>query len=366
MTALATSVLFSLPAQAPVDPLEEACGPPGEQSWLCSTVFRLTDNQDAAEVADALSSPLKILAILVVAYLLTRVVRLVVRRLVRRLQHEDTLEKLRKVRERTGLALLDTGPQPAIVAARQAQRAENIGRLVRSALTVLIWWIAIFAVLDELGVNLGPLLAGAGVAGVALGFGAQSLVRDFLAGTFMMLEDQFGIGDVIDAGDATGTVESVTLRITRVRDVEGIVWHIPNGEIRRVGNMSQGWSRALLDISVGYGTDIPTASRVIKEVADAMWRDPAYAGVILSEPEVWGVQELGADGIVIRLVVKTAPLEQWAVGRELRGRLKVAFDEAGIEIPFPQRTVWFRNADGTPAGEPGDGGEPAGGAGDRR
>ncbi|MGH2690085.1 MAG: mechanosensitive ion channel family protein, partial [Actinomycetota bacterium] len=162
---------------------------------------------------------------------------------------------------------------------------------------------------------------------------------------FMLIEDQYGVGDFIDAGPATGTVEGLTLRTTRLRDVEGVVWHIPNGTIERVGNKSQEWSRALLDIQVSYGTDTAHAAAVIKRVADATWQDEVWSTEILEEPEVWGVEALGADGLSIRLVVKTKPLSQWKVGRELRARIKREFDAEGIEIPFPQRVVWHRDRD---------------------
>jgi small conductance mechanosensitive channel len=201
----------------------------------------------------------------------------------------------------------------------------------------------------EIGLNLGPLIAGAGIVGIALGFGAQNLVRDFVSGVFMLAEDQYGVGDVIDAGPATGRVEGVSLRTTRIRDVDGTVWHMPNGEITRIGNKSQQWARAVLDVDVAYDTDIALAKEVIKTTADAMWRDEAGATTMLEEPEVWGVENLGADGIAIRLVVKTAPNEQLAVERELRGRVKEALDQAGIEIPFPQRTVWHRIEEGAAA-----------------
>ncbi|MBT5138800.1 MAG: mechanosensitive ion channel family protein, partial [Acidimicrobiaceae bacterium] len=178
----------------------------------------------------------------------------------------------------------------------------------------------------------------------ALGFGAQSIVKDFLSGLFMLIEDQYGVGDVIDLGYATGTVEKVSLRSTTIRDVNGTVWHVPNGEIARVGNYSQLWSRALLDIEVAYDVDLRFAQGVIQRVADEFWEDPEWGGDELMErPEVWGIQALGASGIAIRLAVKTEPSMQWATERELRLRVKEALDEAGIEIPFPQQTVWVRN-----------------------
>lgn len=241
--------------------------------------------------------------------------------------------------------LLRTTP---FASARAAQRTETLGSLLGSIAGFAIWTVAVLMIFGELGLELGPLLAGAGIVGVALGFGAQNLVRDFLSGIFMLLEDQYGVGDIIDAGPATGTVEGVSLRTTRLRDLEGNVWHIPNGNIERVANMSQQWARALLDIEVAYNTDTDLASAIIKRVADEVRSEPEWAPEVMEEPEVWGVQELGASGIAIRLVVKTRPLSQWKLGRELRRRIKKAFDAEGIEIPFPQRVVWHRDGERPP------------------
>jgi small conductance mechanosensitive channel len=218
---------------------------------------------------------------------------------------------------------------------------------LRSATTVVVWTIAGVMILGELGVALGPLIAGAGIAGVALGFGAQSLVKDFISGTFMLIEDQYGVGDIIDAGEASGTVEAVSLRTTRLRDVNGTVWHIPNGNILRIGNMSQQWARALLDVSLATDTDVDHAQDVIKRVADSVWNDSDWHGEILEEPEVWGVERLGPDAIVIRLVVKTKPAEQFTVMRELRRRLLEAFAAEGVELPDPGRVVWVEREAGT-------------------
>jgi small conductance mechanosensitive channel len=155
----------------------------------------------------------------------------------------------------------------------------------------------------------------------------------------MLMEDQYGVGDVVDAGPATGTVEGVGLRTTRLRDVNGTLWHIPNGEIRRVGNRSQGWARALVDVEVAYSTDLDDTTRTIEQVAHDLYADAHWAPKILEPPEVWGVEELGPDGIRVRLVAKTRPLEQWKVARELRARLKVAFDQAGIEVSAQKATT---------------------------
>ncbi len=158
-------------------------------------------------------------------------------------------------------------------------------------------------------------------------------------GVFILVEDQFGVGDIVDLGEASGVVDAVSLRTTRLRAVDGTLWHVPNGEIRRVGNQSQHWSRALIDIDVAYETDIDHASSVIAAVADEVARED---GDVIDDPEVWGVEQLGAHGVAIRLVVKTRPSEQFRVSRELRRRIKMAFDREGIEIPFPQQTVWHR------------------------
>jgi small conductance mechanosensitive channel len=149
----------------------------------------------------------------------------------------------------------------------------------------------------------------------------------------MLVEDQYGVGDVVDLGEASGTVEAVGLRITRLRDVNGTVWYVRNGEIIRVGNSSQNWARSVIDVAVGYESDIPRVRQVLEEVADAMWHDEDYRSIIIEEPEVWGVEALQADRVVVRLAVKTAPLEQWGVSRELRQRIKARFEQEGIRIP---------------------------------
>ena len=317
------------------------CGVPEEANALCEWLLEQTGNEYVARASDVLVvRPARILLIIVLALIATRLLRRAIKRFVRGLQGDRVRQRMTSLRERAPNVLLTTGQQPTV---RTAQRAEAIGALLRSMTTAVVWTVATVMVLEQLAFSVGPLLAGAGVIGVALGFGAQNLVRDLLSGVFMLIEDQYGVGDVIDLGPATGTVEGISLRTTRIRDVEGTVWHIPNGAVDRVGNKSQQWSRALLDVEVAYGTDIPEARAVIKQVADGVWQDPDWDGKVLEEPEVWGVETLGANGVAIRLVVKTAPLAKWDVARELRARLKDAFDEQGIEIPFPQRVVWLRD-----------------------
>lgn len=231
---------------------------------------------------------------------------------------------------------------------RRAQRAQTLGSLGESVATMIIWLIVVMMILAYFGLNIGPLLASAGVIGVALGFGAQSVVKDFLSGIFMLLEDQYGVGDAIDMGDATGTVEAVSLRITRLRDVNGTVWYVRNGEVIRVGNSSQDWARAVIDVGVGYHEDTERVRSILLEVAQEMHQDPQWRNLILEDPEVWGVQDLSPDSVLVRVVVKTKPLQQWAVARHLRERIKTRFNAEGIEIPYPQRSLWIRN-EGTPA-----------------
>ena len=250
----------------------------------------------------------------------------------------------------------------ALQSERTEQRTRTVGSLLHYVATITIYTVAVFMALAELGLSIAPLIASAGIVGVALGFGAQSLVKDFLSGLFMLMEDQYGVGDVVDLGEASGTVERVTLRVTTVRSLDGTVWFVPNGEIRRVGNKSQWWSRIVLDIEVAYDTDIGLASEVIKRVADEVWKDRTPGATVIEEPELWGVESIAPNAVVLRLAVKTRPGEQWAAGRALRARLKAAFDEAGIAIPIPQQTVWFQGGEG--AGGPGPIGGPgaAGGA----
>jgi small conductance mechanosensitive channel len=203
-------------------------------------------------------------------------------------------------------------------------------------------------VLGEIGIQVGPLIASAGIAGVALSFGAQALVKDCIAGLFVLVEDQYGIGDVVDLDEATGVVEEITLRATVLRGLDGTVWHVPNGEVQRVGNMSQLWSVAVVDVDVAYDTDLERARAVITDAATAVCRSADWEEAVLEDPQVLGVEILGADGITLRLTVRTTAGSQWGLQRALRERFKTALDEAGIEIPFPQRTLWMRGVAGAP------------------
>jgi small conductance mechanosensitive channel len=310
--------------------IQQACG--DSPSLVCRQVFQWTGSEAWADAADRfLAPPLHILLIVVVAYIANRLVRRSIRRLTSRIVDSGANGTLGTIRSHTPSALRSTGS----MSLRAAARAQTLGLVLRSIATTVIWTIAVIMILGELGVALGPLIAGAGIAGVAIGFGAQSLVKDFLSGIFMLIEDQYGVGDLIDAGVATGTVEDITLRTTQVRDTSGTIWYIPNGTILRVGNMSQDWARAVLDVEVTADTELARALGAVKAVADELWEDPQWSPRILEEPDVLGVERIGPTGITLRTLVKTRPAEQFKVMRELRRRVCDAFRELDIHLAGP-------------------------------
>jgi moderate conductance mechanosensitive channel len=316
--------------------VRSACGQ--DPGWVCRHVLDATGNDTLSAAAGwIVGAPLQILVIIAAALVLNRIARRAVKRTLRGLHAGAVGERIGALaRFAPGAgSLMDTTESSL----RAEQRIEALAGILRSVISFVIGAVATFMVMGEVGINLAPLIAGAGIVGIALGFGSQSLVKDFLAGLFILIEDQFGVGDIVDLGDATGTVEAVSLRTTRLRGIDGTVWHVPNGEIRRVGNKSQHWARAVLDLEVAYESDLDHARSVIQRAADAVADEDR---AILEEPSIWGVEELGANGISLRLVVKTRPSEQWRVSRLLRERIKLALDAAGIEIPFPQQTVRHR------------------------
>ncbi|WP_229055083.1 mechanosensitive ion channel family protein [Aeromicrobium sp. Leaf350] len=278
--------------------------------------------------------PAGVLIIVAVALLVRWIVKRFIGRIVRRASQGTVPGVL--ANSKAGEMLADLRPGAS---ERRRQRASAMGDLLGSIATMIIIGIAFVMILDQVGVNIAPLLTGAGILGVALGFGAQTLVKDFLAGIFMIMEDQFGVGDVVDMGEAAGTVEAVGLRVTRLRDVNGTVWYVRNGEVLRVGNQSQNWARTVLDVTVSYDADLAQVQRVLADVAHTLYEEPALKGIIIEEPEVWGVERFDKDGAVVRVVLKTAPLEQWTVARTMRQRIKASFDEAGIRIPTSFQTT---------------------------
>jgi small conductance mechanosensitive channel len=308
-----------------------------ENGSLCRRVHEWTGNTWLAESSNWLiAKPLRILAILFVAMLLKRAVHRAIDRLCRRAAQGTVPGVLNRGRTPA------TPSEAALTVERRKQRSATMASVLRSIATGVIYSIALLMALSELTFNIGPLIASAGILGVALGFGAQTLVKDFLSGIFMILEDQYGVGDDIDTGNASGIVEAVGLRVTRLRDIEGTVWYVRNGEITRVGNKSQGWARAVIDVDIAYGEDISRVRERLTQAGRALMEVPEYRDLILEEPAVWGVQALSANSVVMRVVVKTMPGMQFKVARALRELIKTTMDDNNIEIPFPQRTVWVR------------------------
>jgi small-conductance mechanosensitive channel len=240
--------------------------------------------------------------------------------------------------------------EPPPGSTRRVQRAKTLGTLLKSITSGVIVAIVLTMMLAEIGLNIGPIIASAGIVGVALGFGSQTLVKDFLSGIFLLFEDQYGVGDVVDMGDGlSGTVEAVSLRVTRLRDTNGTVWYVRNGELYRVGNMSQNWARTVLDVQVSAREDIGRVRRVLTDVIHDLWDDDDFDGVIIEEPEVWGIEAITPDAITLRVTLKTAPMEQWRVARVLRERIKSRFDHEGIQAPYPTSYVMNRTPGGPDA-----------------
>ncbi|KOX13021.1 mechanosensitive ion channel protein MscS [Saccharothrix sp. NRRL B-16348] len=257
------------------------------------------------------------------------IVRFLLRRLIDRMTRGNGGRKpklLKPLRERAPQAL------GALVSERREQRAKTIGSVLKSFVTIIVFGVAFIQVLTELGMNPAPILTSAGILGVAIGFGAQNLVKDFLSGMFMMLEDQYGVGDVVDLGPATGTVESVALRITTIRDTNGTVWYVRNGEILRVGNSSQGFAVAVVDLPLGYGANLASASEVLTKAVEDATGEELLAKDVIDKPQVLGVEKVTPEGITMRVTVKVRPGRQWAVQRALRAKLMPALDDAGISL----------------------------------
>ena len=306
---------------------------PSKISQGCRLTWNITHNGAATtwyhawlDGDSAITKVAKILLTIAIAMLFRRIAHRMITRVTLRMAEGTMSEKLRE-KTRT---IFDGAP--VLVSERRRQRATTMGSVLRSIASIMIMGTATLTVLSYLGMNLAPFLASASIIGVAVGFGAQNLVKDFITGMFMLLEDQYGVGDVIDVGPAKGTVEAVTLRTTRLRDTNGVVWYVRNGEITRVGNESQNWARAVLDVPVEYDSDVDKVRSLLKDTAVEMATESPWDEDILEEPSVWGVQALSGEAVVVRIVVKTAPGKQGPVARELRARVKRVFDEAGISV----------------------------------
>ena len=296
-------------------------------SW-CERFYRWTDNDFLARSADTIV----VVAALVARYLLHRAIHRLVEGVT-----SQRVSRLVGMRLRRPPAEGTEGTPAVPVSPRRAQRARTIGSVLRSASSALVGAIAVVMILGEFGVALGPILASAGIVGVALGFGAQNLVRDFLSGMFILLEDQYGVGDIVDLGSASGTVEAVGLRITTIRDGNGTVWYVRNGEILRVGNKSQGYAIAVADLPLAHTADIGKAAEIARGVVAAVVEVPEVAEHVVEPPEVVGVEKIGPEGVTFRVTARTAPGQQFGVQRALITALSEAFDRADLPRPvvFP-------------------------------
>ncbi len=232
---------------------------------------------------------------------------------------------------------------PSTMNEREKQAA-TLGKVIRNITRILVGSVAVMMALKELGIDIGPILAGIGILGLAVGFGAQSLVKDFLAGMFVLVENQYNVGDVIPAAGASGLVEKITLRATTLRDYEGNVHIIPNGTIGVLTNKTRQWSRFVLDIGVAYKESVDDVMGILKEIGDELAADAKFSSMITAPLEVLGVQDFADSAVIIRVMFTTQPVKQWTVGREFRRRVKNTFDAKGIEIPFPHTTIYLGDA----------------------
>jgi moderate conductance mechanosensitive channel len=305
LTTLLAYVLINTVAETSAEAVTEAT------SWFVDTFNR------------AIGPAIRIVIIVIVSMVALRILKSAVSRTVQRvLERHDQPSRELKI------------------------KADTLSNVIESAGRMVILLIATMMVLSNIGINIAPLLAGAGVVGLAIGFGAQSLIKDFIGGFFILLEDQYSVGDVIRINDSTGLVEQLSLRRTSLRALDGTVIIIPNGEILKVENLTKDWARAVLDIDISYDDDIDYAMSVIEKELEGVENDEIVGDVIIGPPEILGVVALGQYQVTLRAWLKTKPMEQWRVQRELIKRLKQALDRNGVTIPYPHQVTIFRSEDG--------------------
>jgi small-conductance mechanosensitive channel len=273
---------------------------------------------------DIIFSSMRILLILVLVWILSGIIR----SMLKRLEH----------------ALVAKGHAEGEVPSEAAKRAETLVKLLRQGVIIVLWVMAILLILRQLGVDVGPILASAGIVGVAVGFGAQHLVRDVIAGFFMILENQVRVGDVAVINGTGGLVERINFRTIVLRDLSGVVHTFPNGTIETLANMTRDWSAFVFDIGVAYKEDTDKVVEVLTRVGAELRQDPHFGALMVDDVEIFGVDKFADSSVVIKGRTKTLPIKQWEVGREYQRRVKKAFDQAGIEIPFPHLSVYFGEA----------------------
>ncbi|WP_199041251.1 mechanosensitive ion channel family protein [Glycomyces salinus] len=294
----------------------------------CSLLWRITDNaglaSDGGGVVDRI---LQVLLIIVTALVLRWLVNRSIAKIIKRATTVRGPQGISDLAERLSAS---SSRRESLVGDRTAQRAETLTSVLQHIASIVIWSVAFMLVLSVFEVNLAPILASAGIAGVAIGFGAQNLVQDYLAGIFILVEDQYGVGDWVDVGDAAGEVVDMGLRVTTLRALDGTLWYVRNGQILRVGNSSQSWAFVVVDTPLPPNVDVDLAGEKIIEAAQAFAADEQWSRSVLAEPEYLGPTEMTIDQIMVRLGVRTVSDEQWAAGRELRRRISESLREAGI------------------------------------
>ncbi|MBL1215514.1 MAG: mechanosensitive ion channel family protein [Ignavibacteriae bacterium] len=268
-----------------------------------------------------IKTSIRIIIILVIAWVVMKVLLNFLRRLEKQLLKKSVAE----------------GEPPT----ESEKRVNTLVRLLKQAALLALWLTAFLVVLREIGVEIGPIIAGAGIVGLAIGFGAQNLVRDFISGIFITMENQVRVGDVAQINGTGGLVEKINFRTIVLRDLAGVVHIFPNGSIDTLSNLTKEWSAYIFEIGVAYKEDTDTVIDIMKEIGQKLLEDSKFGKLMLEEPEIFGVDKFGDSAVVIKGRIKTLPIRQWAVGREFLRRVKYAFDENNIEIPFPHRTVYF-------------------------
>ncbi len=348
LAALQRTILFGTPSADP-------------------TASEMPDVPSAKEVGEGLSdfakwmlgAPLRIAIILVVGAIALMLLRRFIRSVTEHLAEGKPFYQrgvLRPLGEsEMGAVLSRANP---LAKARRAQRARTIGSVLHSAATIFVGSLMLLLVLGQMGVDLGPFLASIGVVGVALGIGAQSVVKDFLAGIFILLEDQYGVGDVVDLGPATGTIEAVALRVTKLRDADGTLWYVPNGTLTRVGNHTQEWSRAVVEVKVDYFADVDRVRDLLRAAAAQVAADPVVGTYLRDQAEVTGLEDLSAEAVTLQVSVKTSPAMQWEVARHLRQEVRRRLEDAGIPLGG-QRDLLARHQEESATASPTPPGSPA-------
>ncbi|MCC3762160.1 mechanosensitive ion channel family protein [Glycomyces sp. TRM65418] len=321
----------------------------------CSLLWKITESEGFAETGGTILDKIgQILLILLAAWVLRWIVNRSIARIIKQVTSVKGPQGIAELAERLASSANRRGE---IVGDRSQKRAETLTGVLQHVAGIVIWTVAFMLVLSAFNVNLAPILASAGIAGIAIGFGAQNLVQDYLAGIFILLEDQYGVGDVVDVGDASGSVVDMGLRVTTLRSLDGTLWYVRNGQILRVGNSSQSWAYVLIDTPLPPSADIDRAGEIITEVAEGFVQDDEWREHILEAPEYLGPVEVTIDVIKVRLGVRTTSDQQWAAGRELRLRVTEALREAGIIDPAGTGRIYVPRsvASGGAAGADGTG-----------